>query len=179
MSDPKNAPTLTLALLRETSFRLSLAFREFLLEAASVCLDDQGHRSGVSFRVDGEFNQTYNLLWQAISNEEIRTHGDPEVATEYGAYALALLLTSVLTEYTVIERSIKGTGFDFWLGTKEDFGFQHKARLEVSGIRSGNIARVRTRIREKLVQVGLSGRDLPAFIVVVEFGEPISMVVKR
>ena len=41
-------------------------------------------------------------------------------------------------QYTVIHRSRKGTGFDYWLGdekNEDELPLQSKARLEVSGIR--------------------------------------------
>jgi hypothetical protein len=50
----------------------------------------------------------------------------------------AILLMRALTGYTVIERSRKGTGFDWWLGTEDNL-FQGKVRLEVSGILRGTI----------------------------------------
>jgi hypothetical protein len=47
------------------------------------------------------------------------------------------MLIRQLTQFTVIERSRKGTGFDYWLGSEDEAGelpFQNKVRLEVSGI---------------------------------------------
>jgi hypothetical protein len=42
-----------------------------------------------------------------------------------------------LTDYTIVERACKGTGFDYWLGDEDDDLFQWKARLEISGILKG------------------------------------------
>ncbi|MFN6464941.1 MAG: hypothetical protein RMZ41_024410 [Nostoc sp. DedVER02] len=53
------------------------------------------------------------------------------------------MLIRQLTEFTVIERSRKGTGFDYWLGSEEETGelpFQNKVRLQVPGIRKADTA---------------------------------------
>ena len=70
------------------------------------------------------------------------------------------------------------TGFDYWLGRQDDPGplFQNRARLEVSGIRSGTNSAMSTRTRRKLVQVDQSAPILPAVVIVVEFGEPRSRI---
>ncbi len=105
------------------------------------------------------------------------------MTTEFAAYGIAFLLIRDLTEYTVILRSRKGTGFDFWLGKEEgedDLHLEDKARMEVSGIRKGDESLVKARVNQKLEQVKLSDRlGLPAFVVVVEFSQPLSQVVKK
>ena len=53
------------------------------------------------------------------------------------------------------------------------------ARLEVSGIRKGDERTIKTRVRQKLKQVAKSDGSLPAYIVVVEFGTPISEVAEK
>ena len=89
------------------------------------------------------------------------------------------MLVRTLTDFTVIERSFKGPGFDYWLG-HDDGLFQGKARLEVSGIRNGTEAQVNQRVKEKLNQITPSDHTgLPAYIVVVEFKQPQSRVVKK
>ena len=73
-----------------------------------------------------------------------------EFTTEQAAYGTAFLIIRELTDLTVIERSRKGTGFDYWLGTFDtDEGqlFQNKVRLEVSGIRKGDSSRVKARLK--------------------------------
>ena len=82
---------------------------------------------------------------------------------------------------SVVERSRKGTGIDYWLGDDvEQPYFQSKARLEVSGIGSGNAATIRRRVKEKRDQTRPSdGTHQPAHIVVVEFSGPIAHVETR
>ena len=93
---------------------------------------------------------------------------------EYGACGIAALLVDSMTEYTIIERSQKGPGFDYWLGKKGTNTplFQEKARLEVSGIRKGESSGIEARVRQKEKQITPSDGSLPGIIVVVEFSSP-------
>lgn len=92
---------------------------------------------------------------------------------------IAILLAIKKTGYSTVERSIKGTGFDYWLGeakNTEELPFQRKARLEISGIRSGNEYQVNRRVNMKLMQTNRSDNiGLPAYIIVVEFSMPMSI----
>lgn len=164
-------------------------FGAAIAQAAAVCLEERKHKSGTEIKgiiQDDELSQNflYKVYWQEVTPQMRRCWNDREVTTEHGAYAISFLLIQELTDYTVIERSYKGTGFDYWLGTQadeKDLPFQNKARLEVSGIRNGDLNKVNARMRTKLKQVNLSqGLGLPAYIVVVEFSLPFSqMVVKN
>jgi hypothetical protein len=92
---------------------------------------------------------------------------------------VAILLIRALTGYTVIERSRKGTGFDWWLGAEDNL-FQGKARLEVSGILRGTTRRIDSRIKARMGQTRQSDQlALMAYVVVVEFGTPRAKVVQR
>jgi len=151
-----------------------------LAQAGAVCFEDQNHKNGVELKVNGTFTARYRVYWQQVTEQTLRCWGDREEATEHGAYGVAFLIVLDLTEYTVIKRSYKGTGFDYWLGEKDDKLFQEAARLEVSGIRSGSDSIVKTRVRKKLRQVKPSdAMSLPAYIVVVEFSAPLSELVKK
>jgi hypothetical protein len=151
-----------------------------MAQAAIVCLDHEGHMSGVRLMVDGFSTATFSLSWSGEGTEAKRRFwNDLEDATQQGAYAVAILLIRALTGYTVIERSRKGTGFDWWLGTEDNL-FQGKARLEVSGILNGTKRRINSRIKARIGQTKKSDDlALPAFVVVVEFGTPRSKVVQR
>jgi len=158
-------------------------FGDVLAQAGAVCFADQNHPKGVELKVDGTFQATYKVFWQDVTDQMRRTFNDPDLATEWGACGVALLLVLDLTEYTVIDTSRKGTGFDYWLGKKgngDELLFQNKARLEVSGIRKGSYSQVKARVKQKLEQVKPSDSPfLPAYIVVVEFNMPLSHVVKK
>jgi len=90
-----------------------------------------------------------------------------------------------LTEYEVIQQAIIGTGFDYWLGFKESNKNYNEdnflnARLELSGINNDKIGVVNARVREKIKQTKVSDYlNIPAYIIVTEFGQPISIFIKR
>ncbi len=152
-----------------------------MAEAATVCLNEQGHSPGVAMRVQGSYRSRFRVVWRDLSEQMMRSWADPDFATEQGAYGIAALLVEALTDLTVVERSRKGTGFDYWLGpvSSESLFFQAKARLEVSGIRRGDLRAVRARVRQKIEQTRKSDGRLPAFIIVVEFSRPQSRVIER
>lgn len=170
---------LELATLKNGMPTVPPSFGEWLSHTASYCLEDRGHSNGVSLKVVGAFSKTFKLIWDAIDDRTRRFCQDAEVATEHGAYGIAFLLIKKLTDYNVIERSKKGPGFDFWLGKENDSLFNNKARLEVSGIRNGDMGEIRTRVNQKMAQTKPSDGSLSAYIVVVEFSMPLSEVVKK
>jgi hypothetical protein len=158
------------------------AFGAALAEAAAVCLDAQAHRSGVEMLVEGDFSGCFRVNWSAVTTQMQRCWNDMEYATEQGAYGLAFLIVGQLTGYTVIERSIKGTGFDYWLGARLPTGtlaFERKVRLEVSGILQGQESRIRARVKEKVQQTQQYEHPLPVYVVVIEFGQPQARMVQR
>jgi hypothetical protein len=134
----------------------------------------------VPLAVDGSFTATLSLSWsEKVTEAKRRFWNDLEEAAQQGAYAVAILLIRALTGYTVIERSRKGTGFDWWLGTDDNL-FQGKARLEVSGILRGTTRRINSRIKARMAQTSQSDNlALTAYVVVVEFGTPRAKVVQR
>jgi len=153
----------------------------YMAEAAAVSLDSQKHHESALLCVKGKFQVDYRVTFDPVSDRIRRAHGDLEVATENGAYAISILLIDANTDLTVVERSRKGTGFDYWLGKKSIPGpyFQYKARLEVSGIRCGTDAVIDSRVKMKLNQTKRSDGFLPAFVVVVEFSAPKAKVAER
>lgn len=158
---------------------LTEAFGLCLAQAGAVCLSEQGHQQGAALDVDGDFSATFYLYWPAVTSQMQRCWNDTEVAREHGAYGIACLLIRELTPFTVIERSRKGTGFDFWLGYEDDLLFQNVARLEVSGIGKASARAIAQRVRSKLKQTERSAGTLPAYVVVVEFGAPTARVVVK
>ncbi len=129
------------------------SFGAALAEACAVCLEEQKHKhsQGVEITVNGDFNAKFELFWQPVNEQMLRCPNVEEFTTEQAAYGIAFLIVRELTDLTVIERSRKGTGFDYWLGTSDtDEGqpFKNKVRLEVSGIRKGNLSLVKARVKQ-------------------------------
>ena len=158
------------------------ALGNMLAEAAGVCLESQAHGQNVTLAVRGYSHGHYALTWLAIAQQALRAWNDLENATEHGAAGIAILLADRELNYTVIEASRRGTGFDYWLGHESVGMFQRKGRLEVSGIRRGDNSAIRRRVRQKLRQTELSDAsfpDKPAYVIVVEFGNPVAEVRKK
>ena len=153
------------------------SFGQYLAEAGAICLESQGHQQGKQLQVKGEYSNSYILKWPGVTDQKQRCLNDFEVATEHGAVGIAILLAKKLIGYAVVQRSRKGTGFDYWLGDDSVAPFQNKARLEVSGIRNADDKAVKSRINKKLRQTDQSDiTELPAYVVVVEFGRPLADV---
>jgi hypothetical protein len=159
---------------------LTPAWGAVLAEAASVCLESQGHPVQVELKVDGSFEETFVLERLRVIEQMRNAHRHEERATENGAYGVALLAVCRLTEKTVVLQSWQGTGFDYWLAPEGEDQFQESVLLEISGIRRGTEGAIRRRVREKIVQmqthspVGME-RGL---IAIVELSRPLLRVVK-
>ncbi len=153
----------------------------FYKQNCMVCFDDQGHASGVSLPLlYGSQNRTFSICWTGEVTERMRAaYKDIIRATDNAACAIALLVIREVTEFTAIEQATRGTTVDYYLGSKDEPGdliFNHKARLEASGILRENVSNtIEARIKEKKDR--LKG-GLPAYVVIVEFGGPVSKMVK-
>ena len=178
----ESTPVISLSKLKQGLPAITPAFGTALAEACSVCLAEQGHQSGLVLKIEGDFADVLTLLYFEVTEQMKRCWNDREYATEQAAYAVALLLMQQMTNLTVVERSRKGTGFDYWLGRSADTAglpFQKVARLEVSGIRRGNRQQVRRRAKLKVAQVRPTDGVAPAYIVIIEFGQPLARIVKK
>ena len=168
-----------------------------LAQAGAVCLQLQRHPQGVGLAVRGYVRKSLSLVWRPASDQAMRTWNDYEEATEDGAAGIAALLAFQEIGYHVILRSKKTTGFDYWLGDRDQSNVSEaertataalqqalrdkdlvvRARMEVSGIRVGNNSMVRARVRRKVNQTKRSqSSGLPAYVIVVEFGSPLAEV---
>ena len=146
-----------------------------LYENCVVALHNSSHPVPVTLQVSGINTCNYSLLWEDTFSDQLRrTYADEQSVTERAAVAVSVVLALRQTDYTVIERSRKGTGFDYMLGDGQDPLFTPKARLEVSGIMhetDGNT--VEQRFRQKTVQTSQSDDTrLPAYVSIVEFSTP-------
>ena len=174
-------PVLDLLLLCEGLPALTPAGGRFLAENAAVCFDAAGHLQGEAIMaMRGIVDAQWLARWPAVTDQMRRAYHDIPEATEQGAYGLAILIVRAITGLTVVERSVKGTGFDYWLGEDAGHPFQGKARLEVSGMLEGTASQFNARVKQKEKQTRLSDKSrLPAYVVVVEYGEPKARVSKR
>lgn len=159
---------------------LTVAAAQTLTEAASVCLEEVGHRTGtVTLVVSGDFEQSVRLHWAEMTEQVRNTYNDLQEATELGACAIAISLLQEFAGLTVLERSRKGTGIDYWVGDPTDLPFHSKSRLEVSGILRGTKAQISGRMKEKQNQIRKSD-DMGAagWVIIIEFGTPRAEVAK-
>ncbi len=157
------------------------------IEACLICLDYHKHPSSVEFIIKNDAEQKVSLRWDEAVNEQMRrSWRDLQEATEYGAAAIAILLVIKYTEYTIIERSVKGTGFDYWLLEAQRYDEETllpkgTARLEISGIlHAVKDSEIHARINDKKRQTNVSDKTLlPALIIVVEFSRPEAHMVLK
>lgn len=183
-----SAPNITLVIesLADGIPAITASSIGFYKDNCMVCFNDQSHESGVQLRV--VYNDDPDLLvavrWDGdVTQQLIRAYGDKKKAADFAACAIALLLIRELTEFTAVEQSSIGTTVDYYLSRKDALQddtliFNNTARLEVSGIlqeNSGNS--VGSRFGRKIRRLKSEG-DLSDFIIVVEFSDPWSKMVR-
>lgn len=153
-------------------------------EVSIFCLESQGHTTGTQMAVRGTYPAEFIITWSYnTTNRAELCYTDNDDTTQWAACAISLLLIRELTQFTAVERTKKGPGIDYWLGDKDDLDdnfLAHKARLEVSGIRSGGDQEITKRLKQKIRQTDRSDdTNLPAFASVVEFSRPVSHVQRK
>jgi hypothetical protein len=137
-SNRKNAVIITLESLPNQIPCLSTNWCRVLVEGAVVCLTTQQHESNLTMRLVGPTNisdaSSVTICWETVvSGALAKTYRNDPQTTDFGAMALALLLTLELTDYTHFMVSRIGDGVDYWL--QKDDEDDVSARLEISGIR--------------------------------------------
>ena len=152
------------------------SFADYHCEAAAVSLTRNGHQSGCTLRVTGQWKENLVLDWETLDPSAEDTHADQRYCTEHGAYALALLVVHHYKPWQKLERSVQGTGFDFWLGYGSGPLFQQKVRLEVSGIFQGTSSDIAARLAEKLRQADTTNQQLQKLAIIVEYSGPEARV---
>ena len=152
-----------------------------LYEAFEVCMHKCNHGEKAVLKLNGMTAESIDLIWtDSFNDQKERAYADMQYTVEHGAVCLSVMLSTTLTPYTIIERSRKGTGFDYWLGDGSSKLFQKKARLEVSGILKGDDATINRRYAAKEEQTRRSDNLLlPAYISVIEFSTPKAIFDKR
>jgi len=167
---------------------LTKSVGSFYADAGKYCLLGANHKSGVIFSIEGDNKSEVTLLWNC-SQEDLKkfpyTFGDKQEAIEYGATGIAILLVKKIENYDSVERSYKGTGFDYWAGktenSNEELLFDKKLRLEISGIAEeseSNTVQKRVKIKQKQVSIS-DGTNIPSCVIIVEFGTPFGNISKN
>ncbi len=178
------SPTLYLNKIREVA-QVTQGKALTLMDACIWSFGHCGHSNGTSMMVVQSPNQShYKVSWPegAVVDEELQRSYNTEDAAEDGAEAIAFLLVPEITDFTAVNRAVRGTGIDYWLGHKDnaDNPFRGGGRLEISGIMIENDSNlVSARIKKKLTQTNQSDGTFPAYVVVVEFGKPYATVVLK
>lgn len=152
-----------------------------LSEAAIVCLDSQGHESGVLLKMSGSLNADCELIWDDCTTVMKATYNDANDATADGAYCVAILMIYKYRQLKVWDKSPTYNGYDYSLvplDITDDDGYVYEgtSRLEVSGIRNGDAATINQRIKEKVDRLRRNRNSGTVFVV--EFGKPVGQVVE-
>ncbi len=140
-------------------------------KAAAYCFEECGFNDRQTLRISGCFDDSLGVEWNSLSEIDRNSFSDNQESTEWGAEAIAFIVINQLTDFDVISRSYKSTGFDYTLQKKDCSLFQGEiAKLEVSGIlklrRDGDLM---TRIKQKIKQATKSHQDIPLYVVVTAF----------
>jgi hypothetical protein len=145
--------------------------------AAAVCYDKNGFHPEIEHEITGDIQGTITLDWDKLTSIDNNTYNDLQEATEWGATVIAFLLIKQYTNYRVISRSKKGTGYDYFLGSGTGNLFQDMAKLEVSGIlKVTKKNSIEQRKREKMKQAEKYDKELTVFVVVTGFSSKESGV---
>jgi hypothetical protein len=169
-------------LLRAGLLGVSSAYGSAAAEAAAYCLYRNQHRNPGNLVLTLKTSLITDLLWTEVGSELDSTWADLKEAAEYGAYALAIIVSVKITKFRRVARCAQSGGIDFWLtDSTDDRGiFQRSARLEVSGIFNGGRSVITARLKQKLDQTKSSDQTtLPAYVAIVEFGSPELRMQKR
>lgn len=183
--DEAVVPTLSLHRIQD-AVQVSEGKAKHLMETCVWALLHCNHRNGVRLKVvDGKDTGFYVVRWQEddLDEEAVRRSYNRDDATEYGAEAVALLISIDRTPYDAIERAITTKGIDYWLGFKNrkpNEPFHRAGRLEISGIMTETPTNsVRGRLKTKLPQTRPTDHTFPVYIIVVEFGQPYATMVLK
>lgn len=153
----------------------------YLLESYMVTMKLSKHKSGVVLSVPGKKKVKFELVWKKkVTKQMERSYRDQGIATEHAAECLGILVAKELTGFEVIERSVKKTGFDYWLGEKKRSVFQNMAKLECAGRFDVTGAPLRAVYKDKIEQMRQSKHlPIPGYAAVTGFADPILHFGKR
>ena len=175
---------LSLDTLAENTYGITPGGADFYKENCMMCLDLNGHRSGVGLRLEyAGSSLPFSVVWLGDVTDRMQVgYVDRTKLADFGACALALLVVPRVLGLTAVSQSAIGTTIDYYLGDADGDDillFNGTARLEVSGILCENQNNsVQKRVGAKSRRLKPEG-DLPSYIIVVEFSEPWSKMVEH
>lgn len=164
---------------------LTETFAAALVETCIWAFKHHGHAKGVGLRVEykGE-SRALPVRWERDPGPNAdKCYTDHDQVADDAACILALESIRLLTGKTGVERSAKGTRFDYYLSTSEDdtLIFNDASFLEVSGIfgeKKGNTVQSRrNRKINRLEKPGGPGLSEQTYICIVELSTPWADVV--
>ena len=160
---------------------------DYIYDAAVFCFHHHRHQSGIRCEVQS-LEETFlvvSIVWTKQFADDIkRTFGGTDYAVEFAAECIACLTIRAITEYTVIERSQRFDGVDFWLAERSDedkLSFHRSARMESKGITEARYpSDIKAQVDKGIKQSKRSDNTLlPAYIIVTEFSTPVVVMVQR
>jgi hypothetical protein len=143
-------------------------------EAVRVCLG-RHHSSPVDLNVErsveSKWPGTSIAQWDPPDEKVKRAWANAIDATEAGAYCVALATMEWTDDLVAISRAETRTGADYYLIPKGQVAedLEASCRLEVSGVDKGDVAAVKARLKQKIVQALAGQSNLPAIAAVVGF----------
>ena len=149
-------------------------------EGAAYCLESEGHIQGVNLEVAGDERGAFELTWRKLHPNASNAWNDPNEATEAGATGVAVMLAKHQLGFDLYRRSRIGSRVDYELIEAGSESEESTVLLEVSGVRHGTRGQVRRRVAEKRNRASKIereiGKDRRVFVIVVEFGTPLSWI---
>lgn len=166
-------PNLTFAGLEQLHSGLTAAIAQTFHEAASICLA-RHHEAPIDFSLEEHppANLTaVTLNWPLPSDQLKRAWANTNDATEAGACALGIAAVFLTRGLHVVARAETWTGADYFLAPRgqEPDDLEDCFRLELSGVDSGDVRLVHSRVASKLMQAGRGNVDTPAIAAVTGF----------
>jgi hypothetical protein len=140
---------------------------------AGICLKHHDHETFVTLKLEGSRQANVAMTWREPVAAEIACYGqasDPDVI-RWAAECVAIRVIAHVLGLHVVEKSWRGTGFDFWLvhSHVSQWTWSDLVRLEVSGILEDNEVELRRRLREKLAQMAPTD-PIMGYAAIVMFG---------
>lgn len=174
-------------MLREAIPGLTESLAGYMQGAILMCLHHHSHQTGVrcELRDLEKLLAAAAIVWTKPYSDSIeRTYGETSYAVEFAAEGIACLTIRAYTQYTVIRRSIKDEGVDFWLAERDDednYIFQCAGRMESKGITEARYLSDITYSIDKGIEQSkqTDHTRLPAYIIATEFSKPVIYMVQR